>query len=92
MKFFTEDGKYVGSIPDREFEESKNSVMPMRLHLNLAKQPKVILASSGYRLMFYSCLVGVLSALLTELELYKLMERLHVDPAAVPESAAQPEA
>lgn len=67
MKFFTEDGKYVGSIPDREFEESKNSVMPMRLHLKLAKQPKVILASSGYRLMFYSCLVGVLSALLTAL-------------------------
>ncbi|MBR6717679.1 MAG: DNA polymerase I [Oscillospiraceae bacterium] len=35
---------------------------------------------------------AALSALLTELELYKLMERLHVDPAAVPESAAQPEA
>ena len=65
MKIFTEKGEFVGTVSDAEFEKSKSSVMPMRLQIKPAKAPRIILTSSGYRLFYYACLIGVISALLS---------------------------
>ena len=64
MKVYTEDGQLIGTVPDREYKKSRNSVMPMRLKV---ETPKLYVTSSGFYVMALVGLFGAAAAILSAL-------------------------